>query len=124
MEIDAMGQAMDGSVEETIIPWKKAHSMMDIGGFIQMTTAWNGEIAWEDGMQGLRELDGAEGIAARQAADSINPFLPTLGIRDEYVALRRLRSAFTAILKLLRKLRNGIVFMNRLEELQNARFRP
>lgn len=75
LAIDAMGQTMDGSIESTIIPWKKAHQTMDIGGFMQMTTAWNGEVAWEDGMQGLRELDGPEGMAARQAADGINPFL-------------------------------------------------
>ena len=68
----AFGQ-MEGTVEEAIIPGKKAMRSMDLAVFVQ-TDGWNGEVAWREGMMGLQDLEGDEANQIKQTAD-LNPFL-------------------------------------------------
>jgi hypothetical protein len=68
----AFGQ-MEGSVEEVIIPGKKALRALDLAVFVQKD-GWNGKVAWRDGMMGLQDLEGQEANQIKQIAE-LNPFL-------------------------------------------------
>ncbi len=68
----AFGQ-MEGTVEEVIIPGKKAVRSMDLAVFVQKD-GWNGEVAWREGMMGLQDLEGEEANQIKQTAQ-LNPFL-------------------------------------------------
>lgn len=68
----AFGQ-MEGTIEEVVIPGKKAMRSMDLAVFVQKD-AWNGKVAWREGMMGLQDLEGAEANQIKQIA-ALNPFL-------------------------------------------------
>lgn len=68
----AFGQ-LEGTVEEAVIPWKKARRGLDLGAFVQKD-AWNGTVAWREGMNGLQDLDGQEAGQIKQSAD-LNPLV-------------------------------------------------
>jgi hypothetical protein len=70
----AFGQ-MEGTVEESIIPGKKAFRALDLVVFVQKD-GWNGEKAWRDGMMGLQEIEGDEAAQIKQSV-RLNPFLAT-----------------------------------------------
>lgn len=72
----AFGQ-MAGTQESVVIPGKKAYQSMDLGVFMQKM-AYNGEVAWQDGMQGLMKMEGPEADQIRTAV-VLNPFA---GIRS------------------------------------------
>jgi hypothetical protein len=74
----AFGQ-LEGTVEEAVIPWKKARRSLDLGVFVQKD-GFNGKIAWRDGMMGIQEIEGEEANQIKQAVD-LNPFL-MIGQRD------------------------------------------
>ena len=64
---------MAGTVESHVILGKKAYTTVDLGGFMQ-TSGFDGSIAWENGMQGLRELTGDEAMQIR-GATAITPLV-------------------------------------------------
>jgi hypothetical protein len=68
----AFGQ-MEGTVEEVVVPGKKALRSMDLAVFVQKD-GWNGKVAWREGMMGLQDLEGEEANQIKQAAQ-LNPFL-------------------------------------------------
>jgi hypothetical protein len=68
----AFGQ-MEGTVEEIVVPGKKAMRAMDLAVFVQKD-GWKGEVAWREGMMGLQELEGEEANQIKQTAQ-LNPFL-------------------------------------------------
>ena len=51
----AFGQ-MEGSIEEVVIPGKKALRALDLAVFVQKD-GWNGTAAWRDGMNGVQDID-------------------------------------------------------------------
>ena len=68
----AFGQ-MEGTVEEVVIPGKKAMRSMDLAVFVQKD-GWNGEVAWREGMMGIQDLEGEEANQIKQQAE-LSPFL-------------------------------------------------
>ncbi len=74
----AFGQ-MEGSVEEVVIPGKKALRALDLAVFVQKD-CWNGDIAWRDGMNGIQDIDGDEALQIKQAA-MVSPLL-MIGLDD------------------------------------------
>ena len=68
----AFGQ-MEGSIEEVVIPGKKALRALDLAVFVQKD-AWNGEAAWRDGMNGIQDIEGDEAMQIKQSA-MVNPLL-------------------------------------------------
>lgn len=68
----AFGQ-MEGSVEEVVIPGKKALRALDLAVFVQKD-CWTGEAAWRDGMNGIQDIEGDEAIQIKQAA-MVSPLL-------------------------------------------------
>jgi hypothetical protein len=68
----AFGQ-MEGSVEEIVIPGKKALRALDLAVFVQKD-CWTGEAAWRDGMNGIQDIEGDEAIQIKQAA-MVSPLL-------------------------------------------------
>ena len=66
----AFGQ-MEGSIEEVVIPGKKALRALDLAVFVQKD-AWNGEVAWRDGMNGIQEIEGDEALQIKQSV-VLNP---------------------------------------------------
>ena len=73
VDVDGSFGQMAGTVEEIVVPWKKAYSAMDLGVFAQKD-GWNGTVAWRDGMMGIQEVEGEEANQIKQAID-LNPFL-------------------------------------------------
>jgi hypothetical protein len=63
----AFGQ-MEGSIEEIVIPGKKALRALDLAVFVQKD-GWNGTAAWRDGMNGIQDIEGDE---AQQIKQSVN----------------------------------------------------
>ncbi|MEX0678270.1 MAG: hypothetical protein WD063_14410 [Pirellulales bacterium] len=73
VKVDGAFGQMEGSVQETIIPGKKALRALDLAVFVQKD-GWNGKVAWRDGMMGLQELEGQEANQIKQSAE-LNPFV-------------------------------------------------
>jgi hypothetical protein len=73
VNVDGSFGQMEGTVEEVSIPWKKVRRALDLAVFVQKD-AWNGKVAWRDGMAGIQEIDGEEANQIKQAVD-LNPFL-------------------------------------------------
>lgn len=73
VDVDGSFGQMAGTVEEVVIPWKKAYRAMDLEVFAQ-TDGFNGKVAWRDGMMGIQELEGDEANQIKQAVD-LNPFV-------------------------------------------------
>jgi hypothetical protein len=73
VDLDGAFGQMEGTVEEVVIPWKKAYSATDLGAFAQKD-GWNGTVAWRDGMMGIQEIEGEEASQIKQAVD-LNPFV-------------------------------------------------
>lgn len=71
--VDGQFGQMSGTQEEIVIPGKKAFRNMDLGVFIQKM-GWNGEVAWQDGMQGLGKIEGPEADQIKSAI-AINPLV-------------------------------------------------
>jgi hypothetical protein len=71
--VDGSFGQMDGTVEEILIPWKKAVRSLDLAVF-QQRDGYNGKIAWRDGMMGIQEVEGEEANQIKQSVD-VNPFL-------------------------------------------------
>jgi len=68
----AFGQ-MEGTVEEIVIPWKKARRALDLTVFMQKD-GWNGTVAWREGMSGIQEIEGEDAQQIKQAVD-LNPLV-------------------------------------------------
>ena len=79
--VDGTFGQMEGTVEEVVIPWKKAMRDLDLAVFVQ-TDGFNGKVAWRDGMMGLQELEGDEAVQIKQAVD-VNPFLMAAEARHQ-----------------------------------------
>jgi hypothetical protein len=77
--VDGTFGQMDGTVEEVVIPWKKARRSIDLAVFVQKD-GWNGTIAWRDGQMGVQEIEGEEANQIKQAVD-LNP-LVMIGQRE------------------------------------------
>jgi hypothetical protein len=73
VKVDGSFGAMEGTVEEAVIPGKKAVRALDLAVF-QQKDGWNGKTAWREGMMGLQDLEGAEANQIKQMAE-LNPFL-------------------------------------------------
>jgi hypothetical protein len=71
--VDGSFGQMEGTVEEILIPWKKAVRSLDLAVF-QQTDGYNGKTAWRDGMMGIQEVEGEEANQIKQSVD-VNPFL-------------------------------------------------
>jgi hypothetical protein len=61
----AFGQ-MEGSIEEVVIPGKKALRALDLAVFVQKD-GWNGTAAWRDGMNGVQDIEGDEAQQIKQS---------------------------------------------------------
>ncbi len=68
----AFGQ-MEGTVEEVVVPGKKAFRALDLTVFMQKD-GFNGEVAWRDGMMGIQDLEGDEAAQIKQSI-VVNPLL-------------------------------------------------
>ena len=71
VKVGGMMGDMAGTAKQIVIIGKKAYSEMD-AGMLTQKSGYNGEVAWsEDGMQGLRKLEGEEinQIRAQTAID-------------------------------------------------------
>ncbi len=68
----AFGQ-MEGSIEEVVIPGKKALRALDLAVFVQKD-CWNGEKAWRDGMSGVQDVDGNDALQVKQLV-MLNPLM-------------------------------------------------
>jgi hypothetical protein len=68
----AFGQ-MEGSIEEIVVPGKKALRALDLAVFVQKD-CWNGSTAWRDGMNGIQDIDGDDALQIKQVA-MVNPLL-------------------------------------------------
>ncbi len=73
VNLDGTFGQMDGTVEEVLIPWKKARRSLDLAVFVQ-DEGYDGEVAWRDGMMGLQKLEGAEAAQIKQSVE-LNPFV-------------------------------------------------
>ncbi len=73
VNLDGTFGQMEGSVEEVVIPWKKARRSLDLAVFVQ-DEGWDGETAWRDGMMGLQKLEGAEANQIKQSTE-LNPLV-------------------------------------------------
>jgi hypothetical protein len=73
VNVDGSFGQMEGTVDEVIIPWKKARRALDLAVFVQKD-GWNGKTAWREGMMGLQEIEGEEAAQIKQAVD-LNPLL-------------------------------------------------
>jgi uncharacterized membrane protein len=73
VSVDGTFGQLEGTVEEVSIPWKKARRSLDLGVFVQKD-AWNGKVAWRDGMMGITEIEGEEANQIKQSVE-LNPFL-------------------------------------------------
>jgi hypothetical protein len=73
VKVDGTFGQMEGSVQEVIVPWKKAVRALDLAVFVQKD-GWDGKTAWRDGMMGLQEVEGEEADQIKLAA-SLNPFV-------------------------------------------------
>lgn len=71
--VDGSFGQMDGTVEEILIPWKKAVRSLDLAVF-QQRDGYNGKMAWRDGMMGIQEVEGEEANQIKQSVD-VNPFI-------------------------------------------------
>jgi hypothetical protein len=68
----AFGQ-MEGSIEEVVIPGKKALRALDLAVFVQKD-GWNGTAAWRDGMNGVQDIEGDEAMQIKQSV-MISPLM-------------------------------------------------
>src|SRR5262249_15902844 len=68
----AFGQ-MEGSVEEIVVPGKKALRALDLAVFVQKD-CWTGDSAWRDGMNGIQDIQGDQPIQINQPA-TVSPVL-------------------------------------------------
>jgi hypothetical protein len=73
VDVDGSFGQMKGTVEESIVPWKKAYRALDLEVFAQKD-GFNGKLAWRDGMMGVQELEGDEASQIKQSVD-LNPFM-------------------------------------------------
>jgi hypothetical protein len=73
VNLDGSFGQMEGTVEEVLIPWKKARRSLDLAVFVQ-DEGYDGEVAWRDGMMGLQELEGQEASQIKQSVE-LNPFV-------------------------------------------------
>ena len=73
VDVDGAFGQMEGTVEEVIIPGKKALRALDLAVFVQKD-AFNGEIAWRDGMNGIQVLEEDEALQIKQSV-ILNPLL-------------------------------------------------
>jgi hypothetical protein len=73
VDVDGSFGQMKGTVEESIVPWKKAFRALDLEVFAQKD-GFNGKVAWRDGMMGVQELEGDEAGQIKQSID-LNPFM-------------------------------------------------
>lgn len=64
---------LEGSVEEAVVPWKKARRAIDLGVFVQKD-GYNGKAAWREGMDGVKDLEGEESAQIKQSVE-INPLV-------------------------------------------------
>lgn len=64
---------LEGSVEEAVVPWKKARRAIDLGVFVQKD-GYNGKAAWREGMEGVKDLEGEESAQIKQSVE-INPLV-------------------------------------------------
>jgi hypothetical protein len=71
--LDGTFGQMEGSVEEVVIPFKKARRSLDLAVFVQ-DEGYDGETAWRDGMMGLQKLEGQEANQIKQSTE-LNPLL-------------------------------------------------
>jgi len=71
--VDGSFGQLEGVVEETVVPWKKATRFLDLGVFVQKD-GYNGKSAWRENMEGINDLAGEESLQIKQAAD-LNPLL-------------------------------------------------
>lgn len=73
VNLDGTFGQMEGTVQEVVIPWKKARRSLDLAVFVQ-DEGWDGETAWRDGMMGLQKLEGAEANQIKQSTE-LNPLV-------------------------------------------------
>ncbi len=73
VSLDGTFGQMEGTVEEVVIPFKKARRSLDLAVFVQ-DEGYDGETAWRDGMMGLQKLEGPEANQIKQSTE-LNPLL-------------------------------------------------
>ena len=73
VSVDGSFGQMEGTVEEVLIPWKKARRSLDLTVFVQKD-GWNGKVAWREGMAGVQEIEGEEASQIKQVVE-LNPLL-------------------------------------------------
>lgn len=71
--VDGTFGQMEGTVEEAMVPWKKARRALDLAVF-QQKDGFDGTTAWRDGMNGVQEIDGEEAAQIKQSVE-LNPFI-------------------------------------------------
>ena len=59
VSVDGSFGQLEGSVEEAVIPWKKARRALDLAVFVQKD-GYNGKTAWRENMEGVKDLEGEE----------------------------------------------------------------
>ncbi len=79
VSVDGSFGQMEGSVEEAVIPWKKARRALDLAVFVQKD-GYNGKTAWRENMEGVKDLEGEEATQIKRSVD-LNP-LVTLKERE------------------------------------------
>ncbi|MGD9723427.1 MAG: hypothetical protein AB7O59_18800 [Pirellulales bacterium] len=73
VKVDGTFGQMEGTIQEALIPWKKARRSLDLAVFVQ-DDGYDGKVAWRDGMMGLQELEGEEAVQIKLAIE-LNPFV-------------------------------------------------
>lgn len=73
VDVDGAFGQMEGSIEEIVIPGKKAMRALDLAVFVQKD-CWNGTTAWRDGMNGVQEIEGDEAMQIKQSV-VLNPLM-------------------------------------------------
>jgi len=73
VDVDGAFGQMEGTVEECVVPGKKALRALDLAVFVQKD-GFNGEVAWREGMNGLQDLEGDEALQIKQSV-ILNPLL-------------------------------------------------
>jgi len=108
--VDGSFGQMDGTVEEILIPWKKAVRSLDLAVF-QQKDGYNGKIAWRDGMMGIQEVEGEEANQIKQSVD-VNPFLMIAerGAKAEKLADEKIEDVDYTIVQLTPKDRPPVKF--------------
>ncbi len=73
VDVDGAFGQMEGSIEEIVIPGKKAMRALDLAVFVQKDY-WNGTVAWRDGMNGVQDIEGDEALQIKQSV-VLNPLM-------------------------------------------------